>query len=118
MARTLIVCALLTTLPLAARAADRADDTQTVIRLNVSPMAAPKPALKYHLLPTLDELNPGNPVHDYIKCFMEQNNFFFAKDSVAKREKWSKMPLKDLPVKEMRKAGYGGGHPLRLADEA
>jgi hypothetical protein len=52
---------------------------ETAIRMNVRPMAAPKPALKYQLLPEVRELNPGNPVQWYIRCFQEQRNFFFTK---------------------------------------
>ncbi len=87
----------------------------SIIRLTVQPMAAPKPALKYQLLPELKEMNPGNPIHNYLKCFMEQQNFFFSKESQANREQWQTMPLKDLPLNELR--GYGGS-ALRQADYA
>jgi hypothetical protein len=113
MARTLPVCALLFLLPCAARADDA--PTQTIVRLTVTPQSAPKPALRYQLLPELREMNPGNPIQGYLMCFMEQNHFFFDKTAVENREKWQTMPLKDLPVKELR--GYGGA-ALRQADYA
>jgi hypothetical protein len=47
--------------------------TETVIALNVRPMAAPKPALRYMLLPELKELNPGNPIPNYLKCLSDQD---------------------------------------------
>jgi hypothetical protein len=118
MRRTLSVCALFLVLPLVARADEAPAPTETVIRLTVRPMPAPKPALKYQLLPELREMQPGNPIQGYLKCFMEQNNFFYAKQSYENRAKWELMPLKDLPLKEMRNWGYGAGGPLARADEA
>jgi hypothetical protein len=116
MFRALTVCAVLLAWPLSCRA-DEKKPTETVIRLTVQPAAAPKPALKYLLLPELGEMNPGNPAHGYLKAFAEQNNFFFAKEAVEKREKWLTIPLKDLPLKEVRDAGYYGS-ALRHADYA
>lgn len=111
MARPLIVCALL-----AAALPVRADDPPpTVIRITAAPAAAPKPSLKYLLLPELKEMNPGNPVPAYLKCFMEQNNFFHKKESVENREKWQTAPLNELPLQELR--NYGGS-ALRQADYA
>ncbi len=65
-------------------------------------------------MPELAEMEPGNPVEGYLKCFMEQNHFFFNKDAIEQRDKWNDMPLKDLPV-ELR--GYGGV-ALKRADYA
>jgi hypothetical protein len=111
MARTLPVCALLILLPCAVRADDA--PTQTIVRLKVTPQAAPKPALRYQLLPQLREMNPGNPIQGYPICFMEQNNFFYSKEAVENWSKWEEMPLKELPTKELR--DYGGA-ALRQAD--
>jgi hypothetical protein len=91
------------------------EPTGTVIRLKVQAAHAPTPALKYHLLPELHELNPGNPIQAYLNCFSEQNNFFYGKQSVEDRIKWLDMPLQDLPVDKIR--GYGGV-ALRNADAA
>ena len=88
---------------------------ETVIRLHVQPMSAPQPALKYQLLPQLDELNPGNAAQNYLKCFMEQNAFFFSKQEVANRDRFETMPLVELPLATVR--GYGG-NALRQADWA
>lgn len=73
MSRTLFLCALLTALPLPARADQTMTDTETVIRLNVEPMPAPKPALRYLLLPELKEMQPGNPIENYLKCMLDQD---------------------------------------------
>jgi len=57
------------------------------------------------LLPELREAIPGNRVQMFLRCFMEQDNFFGRAES-EKREKWNQMPLKDLPVAELK--NYGG----------
>src|SRR5437870_6084344 len=85
------------------------------VRLSIQPMAAPKPALKYLLLPEVRELHPGNPAQWYIRCFQEQRNFFFSKEAVADRARYRAMPLAKLPVKELLK--YGGS-ALTQADWA
>ncbi len=108
--RALIMLAV----PLVATAAEPAP-TETVVRLTVSPQAAAKPALKYQLLPEVGELNPGNPAMGYLACFMEQHVFFHDKATLEKRDKYQSMPLKDLPLNEVR--NYGG-QTLRRADYA
>jgi hypothetical protein len=89
--------------------------TEWLIRLKVQPAAAPKPALRYLLLPELKEMNPGNPVQNYLKCFMEQQKFFFDRETSERREKLAAMPLAELPAKELQ--DYGG-NALRQADWA
>jgi len=108
-----MLCALLIALPCVVRADDA--PTQTVIRLAVTSQAAPKPALRYQLLPESREMNPGNPIQGYLVCFMEQTNFYNDKTEVENREKWLTMPLKELPLKELH--DYGGVG-LRQADYA
>lgn len=83
-----------------------APPTEPVARLTVAPAAAPKPALKYQLLPEVRELKPGNGAQWYLRCFMEQRNFFFNKEVVAQRARQRVMPLKELPAQDLR--GYGG----------
>jgi hypothetical protein len=78
-------------------------------------MPAPKPALKYQLLPELRELNPGNAAHNFFKSFAENRNFFFSKQAVADRAHYRSMPLAELPAEKLR--NYGG-YPLRQADWA
>ncbi len=116
MNRTLIVCALLATCSSVSEAQEgQKPPGEILVQLTVQPMAAPRPALKYQLLPELKEMNPGNPIQGYLKCFMEQQNFFFNQTSAENREKWAEMPLKDLPRAELR--DYGGS-ALRQADYA
>jgi hypothetical protein len=110
----LLACTVISALPLLSSAGE-ASPPETVIRLSVRPMAAPRPALKYQLLPDLGELNPGNPIPAYLKCFMEQQHFFFNKQAQDDREKYQTLPLADLPAATLR--NYGGS-ALKQADWA
>jgi hypothetical protein len=116
MSRMAMVCTLLALFPGVGRAEDPPKPTETLIHLTVQPMAAPKPALRFQLLPELKEMNPGNPILDYLKCFAEQQNFFHSKAEVDKREKWLAAGLADLPVKELH--DYGRGPLTRAGDAA
>src|SRR6516225_7500570 len=100
-----MTCAVLTAVVLTALPADALSGS-AVVRLNVRAMPAPKPALKYQLLPEVRELKPGNPAQDYLKCFAEQRNFFFSKEATAERARYLAMPLAELPAKDLRQ--YGG----------
>ncbi len=88
---------------------------ETEVSFRVHAMPAPEPALKYQLLPQLDELNPGNAAQNYLKCFMEQHPFFFSKQGVGEREHYLSMTLAELAGKKL--GTYGGG-ALRQADWA
>jgi hypothetical protein len=63
----------LAALPLSAQAQQTDTTAETVIRLSVQPMPAPKPALRYLLLPELKEMQPGNPIPNYLRCFLDQD---------------------------------------------
>jgi hypothetical protein len=115
MFRTLPVCAVLLALPAAGPTQEPAPPNETVIRLTVQAMPALRPALRYPLLPELKEMNPGNPIQGYLKCFMEQNNFFHSKEGVAERERLLAAPLEELRGKDLQ--NYGGV-ALRQADYA
>ena len=97
------------------RADEIVSGTETVVRLRVPAAAVAKPALKYQLLPDLAELNPGNPVQNYMKCFMEQQKFFYDKAAFERREKLLSMPLKELQGQDLHEYG---GLPLVQADWA
>ena len=115
MSRTLLCCAALATLALPCRAEQTVTSTETVIHLTVQPMTAPKPALRYLLLPELKEMNQGNPIQNYLKCYMEQQQFFFDKETFKRREEYQSMPLKELPAKDLLDYGRSA---LRQADWA
>jgi hypothetical protein len=78
-------------------------------------MPAPKPVLKYLLLPEVREMKPGNPAQWYLRCFAEQRNFFFSKQGVAQRNRYLSAPLSELRSEKIR--SYGGG-ALTQADWA
>ncbi len=67
MSRPFLCCAALAVCALPARG------EETVIRLTVRPMAAPRPALRYLLLPELKEMNPGNPIPNYLKAAFDRD---------------------------------------------
>ncbi len=105
---------VLVAVTLAAFPPDSRGEEETV-HLTVRPMSAPKPALKFQLLPEVRELNSGNAAQNYLKCFMEQRYFFFTKESAADRARYQTMPLAELPTETL--SNYGGG-ALRQADWA
>lgn len=74
-----------------------AEEPVTIIKLTVSPQAAPKPALRYALLPELQDMQPGNPIPAYYKCFMDQQSLYSDKKVSEDRDKWLKCPLSELP---------------------
>jgi hypothetical protein len=78
-------------------------------------MPAPSPALRYLLLPELKEMNPGNPIQNYLRCFAEQQKFFFDKETCNRRDQLLVMPLSALPAQELQDYGKS---PLRQADWA
>src|ERR1700684_2839256 len=98
-------CRLLIAVTLAAFPVGSSSE-ETTVRLTVQPMPAPRPALKYQLLPELRELKPGNAAQNYLKCFMEQRYFFFNKEVAAERARYEVMPLGELPQDKVRH--YGG----------
>ncbi len=115
MRRTFLACAALVVLGVPCRADETAAAPETLIRLTVQPAAAARPALRYQLLPELKEMNPGNPIQNYLKCFMDEHKFFFDKEAFERREKLLAMPLKELPASELQEYG---GFALSQADRA
>ena len=110
MTRLFLIAVALAALPLEPRVPRRRRSASTSGR-----WPAPKPALKYQLLPELGELNPGNAAQDYLKCFMEQRIFFYSKQAVADRARYQTMPLAELRTEKLH--DYGG-NALRQADWA
>ena len=86
--------------PTLARQPDK--QPETLIRLSVSPAPAPKPALRYQLLPEMKEMNPGNPIEGYLKCYLEQYRFAFDEAGFAERTALLSMPLEELPGSDSR----------------
>jgi hypothetical protein len=103
--RTLLCFAAVAAFALPCRAEQTGTNTEMLIRLNVRPAPAPKPVLRYRLLPELKEMQPGNPIQNYMKCMMEQKKFFFDKEAFERREKLLAMPLTELPAQDVEEYG-------------
>ena len=115
MPRTLLVGVALAVFALPCRAQQASSTSETLIRLSVSAAAAPKPALKYRLLPELNEMSPGNPIQSYLKCSLEQYRFFFDKEAIERREKLLAVPLSELAGQDLQDYGRSA---LAQADRA
>jgi hypothetical protein len=109
MNRAFLAAFMLAAFPLLCQAGD---DT---VQLKVRPMPAPKPVLKYLLLPEVREMNPGNPAQWYMRCFAEQRNFFFTKAGADQRARYLTLPLDKLRAEKIHR--YGGS-ALTQADYA
>jgi hypothetical protein len=69
--------------------------------LIVNPAAAPVPALKYRLLPSSADLNPGDAAPIYLRNRHEMVEEGWRQLS-EKPPKWLELPLKDFPAAEAR----------------
>jgi hypothetical protein len=100
------LCTLILTVPFLGWAAAPAQPTELVVRLEVQAMPAPKPPLRYQLLPDLRQMNPGNPVLGFANAIMLMaQEGLFNKQAAEQWNKWDELPLKDLPIDKLR--GYG-----------
>jgi hypothetical protein len=71
--------------------------------LTLSPAAEPVPALKYHLLPPLEELVRGNAAPIYLRVIFEHSSGDWHKRLRDEPERLLKMPLDDMPLEEAKK---------------
>lgn len=115
MLRMVLGLALAVTLGLPCGAEETSSRSETLIRLSVSSAPAPRPALRYLLLPELKEMSSGNPIFGYYKCFGGQQKYVFDQDAFERREALLTMPLKELPAKEFHDLSP---RALSQADEA
>jgi hypothetical protein len=115
MSRPLLGCAAMAVLAVPCLADPTSSMPETLIRLSVSPAPAPRPALRYQLLPELREMNPGNPIPNYMRCSLEQHGFFLDKEALERRQDLLAMPLKELAVRGLQDPGQVA---LRQADRA
>jgi hypothetical protein len=72
--------------------------------LALSPAAAPVPSLKYRLLPSAAELNPGDAAPIYLRIHgYEDSSLDEAWRQISEKSgKWRDLPLDQLPVAEAR----------------
>ena len=82
-------------------------DGKDVVPLTVDATAPTRPALKHRLLPDVREVQPGNQIQAFYKCFFEQNHLFHSKESTDKQQMWNAAPLKEL-ANEKELVNYGG----------
>ncbi len=78
------------------------------VRMVLHPMPAPRPALRYQLLPPFSERRPGNAAVWWNRVTAEQFAFFHECRSEGGRleriQKWFEVPLGDPREKELRKS--------------
>jgi hypothetical protein len=82
-------------------------DGKIIVPMMVDAVAPSRPALKNRLLPELRELQTGNQVQAFYRCFFEQHNLFHTKESTDQQAKWMEAPLKNLAT-EKQLINYGG----------
>jgi hypothetical protein len=75
-------------------------------------MPAPKPALRYLLLPELKEMTPGNPIPNYLKCFLDQdfttNQETLSKSALLQADRAARMDKPDWQVLlKLKTDGFG-----------
>lgn len=83
-----------------------ADDEEAPVRLVIRPAAAPRPALRYQLLPTVFERRPGNAAVYYGKIKAERTSFFADRDKFEKIYHCLDAPLEEILQTE--EVHYGG----------
>ncbi len=105
----LMLC-LLVVSPVLAQEEDR-----STVKMSITPKKVTPVSLRYSLLPDAKDLTPGNAVQHYLKCFSEQNNFYFKKEVVEERQKDLELPLAELKKKYKT---VGGKHLTRIDDAA
>ena len=85
-----------------------AKDGKQVFAVTLSPMASPKPLSNYYLTPQYKEQQPGDQLSGFMKCFMEQRNFYSIEPEKL-REKLNGMTLDELPKDSRTQASVMGG---------
>lgn len=82
-----------------------------VISVTIHPAAEPKPALKYHLMPTFLERTPGSAIPLYVKAFIfneQSRNAIFSRHpgkecDFNRMVQWGEMPLDAMPRDRVQK---------------
>jgi hypothetical protein len=88
--------------PPAAKGAAAVIPQPAPVELTVTPMAEPKPALRFRLLPISAELNPGNAAPIYLRLRHELSEEAW-KQIGEKHDAWSGLSLDKLPRSDARK---------------
>jgi hypothetical protein len=91
------------------------------IRITLHPAAAPSPALRYHLLPELFEMTPGNAAERYKQAIAAMKKVGDAAGDgadLAGVQDWLEQPPDRLPLAKARKLVETYAEVYRLADRA
>ena len=87
---------ILTASTAVAQPTPKVKDGKQVFAITLSPMAAPKPLSNYYLTPQYKEQQPGDQLSGFMKCFMEQRQFY-STEPANLREKLNEMTIDELP---------------------
>ncbi|MBN1591588.1 MAG: hypothetical protein JW888_18885 [Pirellulales bacterium] len=83
--------------------AGQEEDATPVTRLTVHPAAAPRPALKYKLLPGFFEKRPGNAAVVYNRLWAENYQLYkYYAENGPEIASWADMPLEKLPREKVK----------------
>jgi hypothetical protein len=85
----------------------------TIVHLAVDPAAEPRPALKYHFLTPQSARKPGNAAPFYYRAILAYATYRAGVGSLV--DKWTRMPLGQLPRDQVRRVidGFGAYDDLR-----
>ncbi|MBO0700850.1 MAG: hypothetical protein J2P46_20815 [Zavarzinella sp.] len=104
----LIAALLACAAPAAAQPSPEPKGGKLTIPLALSPTAEPRPTSRFLLQPQYTDLMPGEKLAGFLKCFMEQAQFFSPAEE-KKRAEWNALPLADLPLDQIRQQGVLDG---------
>jgi hypothetical protein len=93
-----------------------ADPPDATVKITLYPAAAPRPALKYQLLPPFLERRPGNAAVWWNRLLAERQQYYAEFDNKflmnGKYEKWMDIPIGDPREKEYRQKELAEVIPL------
>jgi hypothetical protein len=95
-----------------------AEDALPPVRMTIHPQAEPVPALKYQLLPTPDDQQPGNAAVLYHRAILMRSQLRTEPEQDLKEADWLTAPVSELPRAEVRKAVAKYAAVLREIDLA
>ncbi len=79
-----------------------AQNPEPPIQLTIHPAVAPSPALRYQLLPQVEDLAPGNRAQLYFRSFSPEWDGWRRREGFLDQvDRALQMPLKDLPRKDL-----------------
>src|SRR5438874_5348856 len=87
-------------------------------RITFRPAAPAGPALRYHLLPQLHEMAPGNAAERYRQAIAAMKKVGDVTGTGGDVEDWLELPAEKLPRDKARAVLEGYREVFRLADQA